>query len=221
MKLLSAKGANRALTLIELLVVLAIIAILVSMILPQLASTGKPTAPNTLCKMGLKQIGVAFSLWASDHHDAFPPQVSITNGGLREIVGSGWPASYFALLSNYVGGRAGLFTCPADKAKGNATNFAVLRDRNISYFIDLDARPELPSAILVGDRNLQVGKKPVAPGLFLLNANAVAGWTREMHLRNKSPGGNVLFADGTVDFRTNLSEMLSRAGLTNNRLAIP
>src|SRR5690242_23548 len=55
-----------AFTLVELLVVIVIIAILVALLLPVL-SKGKVSAQGTQCANNLKQLIVAWSLYADDH----------------------------------------------------------------------------------------------------------------------------------------------------------
>lgn len=59
-------------TLIELLVVIAIIAILASLLLPALNSA-RAVAKSSVCKGGLKQLGVGCFNYMSDFNDYVPP----------------------------------------------------------------------------------------------------------------------------------------------------
>jgi type II secretory pathway pseudopilin PulG len=61
----------RPFTLIVLLVVIAIIAILASMLLPVL-SRAKAEALGIRCCLNLRQLGIAFHLYASDNNERFP-----------------------------------------------------------------------------------------------------------------------------------------------------
>ena len=114
-------------TLVELLVVVAIIALLVSILLPTLGKA-KEQAKIVVCKSNLKSMGLSFAFYASEHNDWYP-------------AGSAYGGSYYeytwdSILRPYYE-TMGLIHCPSDKLVRNYGSIAQNDRHPRSYAINL------------------------------------------------------------------------------------
>ncbi len=215
---LAAKDSTRALTRVEVLMIVVVVSFFACLGYVSLRQA-RAKARSICCDCNLKQIGMSFSIWASDHGEELPMKVSTTSGGTRELIASGNVSPHFQVLSNQLGSPI-VLVCPEDTAKSVAKSFATnFDDSNISYFLSLDTPLNDPTMFFSGDRNLSANGIPVRHGIFELTTNQVVGWTDELH----EGRGNILAADfsGSMCTSRGLNEMLRIPGSAPNRLIVP
>ena len=211
-----------AFTLVEMLTVIAIIGILAALLLPAL-SEGKARAKRVWCGSNLEQVGLAFHIYANDHHGRFPMQVSISDGGAQEYVQNGYLVNgefyftfrQFQVMPNALG-TPKILICPAD-TRLPAPNFSALQNNHLSYFVGVTANPVKPRSILAGDRNI-TNSSSFNPTIIEGDARGMVRWTQELH----GYKGNMLFADTHVEEWNNMTiSGGSNSPLAANNLFLP
>ena len=221
--------AGSGFTLIDLMLVIGCVVIVGFFTLPHLARGRGCKAQPMTCINNLKQVGLAFRIWAGDNNDVMPMQVSVTNGGAMELANEGSAFAIFTVMSNELNTPKILF-CPneTDMKRKIAVIFgssaspeiqAFTATNNLSYFVGLDAEDTKPQTILAGDDHFTVAGLKPKPGLFALSTNAVVEWRNERHPKQ----GNIALADGSVQsFSTReFRKTLIQTGIATNRLAMP
>ena len=217
MKPRAASRPEAGLTLVDVGVVVVVMMILAALLLPIL--NRRPHHYHPACVNNLKQVGLAFSVWAGDDAGRYPMGVSVTNGGSMEMVATGNVVRTFLAMSNELSTPKVLF-CWEDSARQCASDFAGLTNSNVSYFVNADVtNSSNPQAILSGDSNFELGGKLACPGLLILGTNDPVAWTAGRHIRKCC----LLIGDGSVQSVTalGLHGFFVEAGRATNRLAIP
>jgi prepilin-type N-terminal cleavage/methylation domain-containing protein len=164
-----ARRNEKAFTLTELLVVLAVVGILALLPLSALALS-KSASVRLNCVSNLKQVGLAFRLWADKHGDRYPMRVTSNDGGAFGYTSSTFAAQanpsantwrVFQCMSNELSTPKVLY-CPAEYelASLQATIWSGFSgviysgNGNLSYFVGVDASPFNPRTLLSGDHNM-------------------------------------------------------------------
>jgi len=209
---------RRGITFVEMLCGVAVVLLAMLVVLPSLSRSNHhgSSYSRTHCINNLKQIGLAFRIYANESGDQYPMQVPDTLGGAKDSAERGDLFRVFLVLSNELSVPKTL-VCRAD-ARIAAPDWGALSNTNISYFIGLDATPRKPHMVLAGDRNL-ARDGVLLSGIVSLSTNSPLTWVGGFHEKS----GNMVLADGSVQQFTRglLWQQLAHSGDTTNRVLFP
>lgn len=205
------------LTLVEILVIIAVSFLLAFVLLPTLARSKHHRGYSRIkCVNNLKQIGLAFRIYAGDNRDRYPINISTND---EPVVNEATPAyQYLQLVQNELG-TPKILVCLSDTKRKAADNFTNFSNNNVSYFIGLDANETLPQSLVSGDRNITNGL-PARNGILDLTTNRMTGFTDEIHKHQ----GNIALGDGSVQQVSSerlRSEIIENAPFATNRIKLP
>ena len=143
------QGAGRsAITLPQVLFATACIAaVVVVTVLPNLRTRGC-YAYRDKCVNNLKNVGLAFRIWATDHDDEFP----FNHPGTQIYTNTEEVYRNFEVISNELNSPM-ILHCPEDGERKRGSNWATLTDRNLSYFLGLVPNQTNAEMLLAGDRH--------------------------------------------------------------------
>ena len=106
----------------------------------QAIDRAREKAEQINCSNNLKQVGLAFRIWASSHGDQFPFNVPAKYGGSLESCARGdngfdtnsW--KHFRLMANELS-RTKILVCPSDMSNKPAKDFVSFGSSNVTYQI--------------------------------------------------------------------------------------
>jgi prepilin-type processing-associated H-X9-DG protein len=181
--------------------VVVIIFILAALLLPVIEKA-RTRSRQTQCVSQMRQIGLAYQMFANEHDSRFPFQVPTNQGGTLEFVQAGermgggiqFAYRHFQSISNDLQNPK-LLVCPADQ-KSPAALFSELQNGNVSFFVGVSAEYSKPDSILAGDGN--IAGEGDAGSILHLSGQQAAYWTQAGH----NGRGNLLFADSHVEQTT-------------------
>jgi type II secretory pathway pseudopilin PulG len=181
------KSRRAAFSLIEVLVMVAVIVALAAVFL---RPAGRPPRAQRIeCFNNLKNVGLAFRIFATDNGDKFPGVILTSN--VTDLASIRIEQVY-AYLTNELSTPKILY-CPADNERTPAESFTNFTAKNISYFASLTSHETRPQSFLAGDRSILVDGKS-APRLLSLSTNAALSWSKEIH----EGQGDIAMGDGSV-----------------------
>jgi len=228
---------QKGFTRIELFVVVSVIALLLVVLSPMLAKR-YAKSDKTNCTVNLKQIALAFKMYAGDNNGKFPwiPKSSGIDFTNQLQV---W--QYFQIISNELG-TTKILLCPQEqesKRKQPAYEFSdsidglahpTNQNHSVSYFLGIYSSESLTNTILAGDHTLTTPNNRRlyrSNGTTAVEVTTNSIWSSAPMEANHEAYGVVALADGSVQQGSSarLQEALRLArdssGTNANRFLFP
>ena len=215
---MATSDCKSAFTLFEALVVTVISIFVLVLILPSFAPRTN-RAPRIKCVSNLKQVALGARLWANDHGERFPWQVSTSNRGTLELIESAdtWP-HWYAMRVELESPK--ILTCPSDlQRQPSIRYFTGVAPKPTSYALNLDSSLDGTNALLSLDRNVVRAGIPLKSGRHVITARKPLNWNTDIH----RSVGNIAFCDGSVLQSTSaeLQNAFRNSDVVTNRLLFP
>ena len=214
--------ASASFTLIELLVVIAIIAILAALLLPALGKA-KASAQSAQCNSNLRQLQLAWLLYADDYGDRLVPNWFTWDGsdwrtsrGTTNswVSGTAWndPSTTGirdGALGPYTGKAVGIYRCPSGKSKWSQSfnvGLSIAMHGGINGSIGKALDPVVVVKASEISHPVKVftfadkAEPSMTCGAFVFQAGQTNSWYTLPGERDRACGANVAFADGHVEF---------------------
>lgn len=239
MRLRSEKRRVTGLTRLEVVVVVVATGVLLFILVAVLSAwrAAGNMAKGIMCINNLKNVGLAFRVFATDHDSRFPWQVPANEGGSAdsaqrpELLWRHFLVMTNAYMRSYNHDSPKYLWCPKDSDKRPAEVFQLTSanrnavvfagNQHLSYFLGLGANTndwggDSADGVLSGDRNLMVNGKAVGPGSVGLSGGQSLGFNpKQLH----GKWGHLLLADGSV--QEAWSNRVVQATSATNLLLVP